>query len=52
LSLGGEHPKVNRLLNFNKNNENMEIYFTLNRIFKYKEFVSNQHVCTKDLEKM
>jgi len=43
----------NGYLNFNKNNENLEIYlFTLNRLFKHKEFVSNQHVCTEDLCKI
>jgi len=48
----GEHIKAKGYLNFNKNKEKLEYIFTLNRVFKHKEVISNQYVCTIDLGKM
>jgi len=36
--------KTNVYFNFNKNNENLEIFFTSNLVFNHKEVVSNLHV--------
>jgi len=45
--------KSNVYLNNNKINEKLEIFlFTLNRLFKHKEDVSNQYVCTNELGKI
>jgi len=42
----------NVYINFNKNNENLEIFFTRNRVWKHKNVVSNQHVCTNEIGKI
>ena len=44
--------KTNVYINFNKNNENLEIFFTSNRVFKHKEVVSKLHVWSNGLGKM
>jgi len=44
--------KTNVYINFNINNEILEIFFKINRVFIHKEVVSDLHVCINGLGKI
>jgi len=52
FSLRGEHIKDNMYINFNKNNENLKIFFTNKRLFKHKDVVPNLQVSSNCIGKM